>query len=335
MKELTSGKFTGLQKLSNDKGILCMCAMDHRRSLRKMLCNDDPSTVSYQTLVDFKIDLCRELAPYASAVMLDPVYGATQAIAMRIIPNDTGLIVTLEGEDYDVPGDNAEFAEVIQDWDVSKAKGIGASAVKVPFLYRPDMPNIAFNQLKSVSRFAFECTEADMTLVLGPRSYRVRELERDHPRFAQKKPELITETVYQLSALPIDLLKIEFPVETISTTSEQQLLDICIQVNEASLVPWVLLSAGNDFEVFIHQLEIACKAGASGFLAGRSVWQEATIAHSREERIEFLQTSGVERLQQAIMIANTYADPWQHKFETSIDHSHQSITRTLYQESQV
>ena len=97
MKELTSGKYTGLQKLSNEKDILSMCAMDHRRSLRKMLCNDDPSSVSYQTLVDFKIDLCRELAPHASAVMLDPVYGATQCIAMRIIPDNTGLIVTLEG----------------------------------------------------------------------------------------------------------------------------------------------------------------------------------------------------------------------------------------------
>lgn len=309
-----------------------MCAMDHRRSLRRMLCSENPKSVSYQTMVDFKIDVCRSIASHTSAVMLDPVYGATQAIALKAIPEETGLIVTLEGEDYNAPGDNEEFAELIQDWDVTKAKGIGAAAVKVPFFYRPDLPNIAFNQLKSVSRFSYECTEADITLVLGPRNYRVRELEMDHPRFAKKKPELVADTVYQLSALPIDMLKIEFPVEMISEMTEKQLLDICQQVDRASLVPWVLLSGQNDFDVFCHQLEIACRAGASGFLAGRAVWQEATTARNREERIQFLQTTGAERLQQASMIANAYGEPWQLKTETRANHTNHNITKTLYQE---
>lgn len=334
MKDLTEGKLAGLQKLSNEKGIFSVCAMDHRRSLRKMLGCGIPALVSYQYLVDFKLDLCKVLAPHASAVMLDPIYGATQAIDANVIPSDTGLIVTLEGEDYDTPGDDEEFAGMFQDWDVNAARNIGASAVKVPFFYRPDLPNIAFDQLRTVSRFAYECMEHDITLVLGPRSYRVRELERDHPRFAKKKPDLIADTVYQLSALPIDLLKIEFPVEFISDMDEKRLLDICLQIDKASAVPWVLLSAGYDFDVFCHQLEIACKAGASGFLAGRAVWQEATQANSRAERIQFLQTTGVERLTKATVIANSYAQPWLHKTKTRGKHPSQSLAREDFQDLQ-
>ncbi len=44
--------------------------------------------------------------------------------------------------------------------------------------------------------------------------------------------------------------------------------------NAASSAPWILLSAGVDFDEFAIQVRIACTAGASGFLAGRAVWQD-------------------------------------------------------------
>ena len=37
MKKLSIGKIRGLQQLANEKGILAMCALDHRGSLKKML----------------------------------------------------------------------------------------------------------------------------------------------------------------------------------------------------------------------------------------------------------------------------------------------------------
>jgi hypothetical protein len=49
----------------------------------------------------------------------------------------------------------------------------------------------------------------------------------------------------------------------------------------------MLLSAGVDFESFRKQVKIACKAGASGFLAGRALWQEGTQIRSRDERMIF------------------------------------------------
>ncbi len=61
-------------------------------------------------------------------------------------------------------------------------------------------------------------------------------------------------------------------------------MNLCKELDQASRLPWVLLSAGVDFESFRIQVEIACKAGASGFLAGRALWQEgARIPAGKQE----------------------------------------------------
>ena len=62
-------------------------------------------------------------------------------------------------------------------------------------------------------------------------------------------------------------------------------------------MPWVLLSAGVGFDDFALQLEIAAKAGASGYMAGRSVWRDAVTrdAQAREAGIA-LAASKLDRL---------------------------------------
>ena len=71
MSRLTVGKLRGLQQVANAKGILTVCAIDHRESLRQALNAKKPETVSYQQMVDFKLDLVGVIAPLASAVLLD------------------------------------------------------------------------------------------------------------------------------------------------------------------------------------------------------------------------------------------------------------------------
>jgi tagatose 1,6-diphosphate aldolase len=43
-------------------------------------------------------------------------------------------------------------------------------------------------------------------------------------------------------------------------------------------VPWALLSGGDPYELFLEQVETACRAGASGFMVGRALWGEAVTA---------------------------------------------------------
>ena len=113
------------------------------------------------------------------------------------------------------------------------------------------------------------------------------------------------------------MLKAEFPANLEYDKNEGRLLDLCHQLNDASQVPWVILSAGVSFELFYKQVEIACRAGASGFLAGRALWQEAAQASSRQERLKFLETTVVKRLESLNQLANAYGTPWHTKLEAS------------------
>lgn len=69
------------------------------RSKAKSL-QEDPDAVSYQNTIDFKLDLCHAVAPFAGAVLLDPIYGAGQVIISGVLPGKTGLLVSVEKTGY-------------------------------------------------------------------------------------------------------------------------------------------------------------------------------------------------------------------------------------------
>jgi len=315
MRRLSIGKTRGLQQLANDRGILGMCALDHRGSLMRMLNEKHPGDVSYQTMVEFKLDLCEILAPHASAILLDPVYGAAKAIAAGVLSTDTGLLVSLEATGYSGEAE-ARVTDILTDWSVGKIKKMGATGVKLLLYYRPDV-DVAARQLSIVRQVADDCLSMDIPFVLEPVSYKVGRAEADPQSFATVKPRLVIETAKEVTALPIDVLKAEFPADLRYEKGPSRLLDLCHQLDEASQVPWVILSGGVNFDLFHRQVEVACQAGASGFLAGRALWQEATQIVSRRERSKFLETTVVERLKALSNLANTHGTPWHTKFEPS------------------
>ncbi|PIP49171.1 MAG: tagatose-bisphosphate aldolase [Chloroflexi bacterium CG07_land_8_20_14_0_80_45_17] len=315
MKKLSIGKIKGLQQLANGKGIMAMCALDHRGSLMRMLGEKHLESIGYQTMVDFKLDLCRALAPHASAILLDPVYGAGQAIAAGILPRDTGLLVSLEETGYSGEAE-ARVTDLLPDWNVKKIKKMGATGAKLLLYYRPDI-DVARRQLDTVLKLAGDCLVEDMPFVVEPVSYKVGKAEANPQNFARIKPRLVIETAKQITAFPIDVLKSEFPSDLEYEKDKGRLLDFCHQLNEASQVPWVILSAGVNFELFYQEVEIACQAGASGFLAGRALWQEATQISSRKKRMAFLENTVIGRLQSLTELANTYGTPWYTKLKAS------------------
>jgi tagatose 1,6-diphosphate aldolase len=306
---ISIGKLRGLQQLANGKGIMTMCAVDHRGALKRALNEKSPDAVSYQDMVDFKMDLCQSVAPFASAILLDPEYGAGQAIAAGLLPASKGLLVSMEKTGYS--GDNnARVTELVPGWSVKKAKRMGASAAKLLIYFRPDLEDVASKQLDLVAELADQCVEEDMAFLVEPVSYPVEEGGASTREFSQMKPELVIETARQLTALPIDVLKAEFPADIRFETDEGKLLGLCRELNNASRLPWVLLSAGVDFESFKKQVELACKAGASGFLAGRALWQEGARIPLREERMDFFQNTAAPRLRDLAVISDTYGKPW-------------------------
>ncbi len=309
MNSLAIGKLRGMQQLADSKGILTVCAIDHRDSLRQALSKGNPDAVGYQDMVDFKLDLCRVVAPVASAILLDPLYGAAQAISAGVLPGGTGLLVSVEKTGYS--GDKvARITELLAGWGPRKIKRMGASAVKLLIYFRSDLKRLATKQLDLVSRLADECIKEDIPLLVEAVSYPVAG-EQDKPEeFSKRKPELVIEAARLLTALPIDILKSEFPADAGYEKDEAKLAKYCEELSRTSRLPWVLLSAGVDFQRFKEEVQIACRSGASGFMAGRALWQEACQIDSREERLKFFNTYTLPRLKELSDIAGACGRPW-------------------------
>ena len=313
MKKLTIGKIRGLQQISTPEGIFIICAMDHRGSLKTMIEKGQlDDYVDYQEMVEHKLELCAALAPHTSAVLLDPNYGAAQCISRGVLPGHTGLLVSVEATGYK-SDPRGRITTLLNGWKIEKIKRMGASAVKILVYYRPDLTEVADRQLKTIQTVAEECLKYDIPFLVEPKTYPTKGEDTGTPEFAARKPALVIETARQITSLPIDVLKAEFPADMKYETSRAKLLQFCRQLDEASQVPWVILSAGVDYETFRKEVEIACQAGASGFLGGRAIWQEAIHFTDKKERVKFLSTTAADRLKELTEIAAKYAVPWYRK----------------------
>jgi sulfofructosephosphate aldolase len=62
-------------------------------------------------------------------------------------------------------------------------------------------------------------------------------------------------------------------------------------------VPWAVLSAGVDHETFIKQVAIAMANGASGAMAGRSLWKDS-LSISHAVRQDYLTNRALPRLRE-------------------------------------
>jgi len=316
MKRLTIGKIRGLQQIANPDGIFTICAMDHRGSLRRLINEEHPEEVNYEEMVERKLELCSNLAKYVSAMLLDPIFGAAQCISHNVLPSNTGLLVSIEATGYSGEEEH-RITKLLEGWNVEKIRRMGASAVKILVYYRPDLNQLASQQLNTINAIAKECIKYDIPFLVEPMSYPVGNEVNNPPQFAIVKEQLVINTAREITALPIDVLKAEFPTDLRYKKGKSKLIDLCHQLDTASRVPWVILSAGVDFELFRQQVEIACQAGASGFLGGRAIWQEAMYIDDAQERIQYLSTVGADRLKRLTEIANKYAVPWYKKYGMS------------------
>jgi tagatose 1,6-diphosphate aldolase len=131
------------------------------------------------------------------------------------------------------------------------------------------------------------------------------------------KPEIVIETARRLCPIGGDAFKAEFPAEVRYEQDEAKMLAWCQELTEAAGVPWMVLSAGVDHETFCRQVEIACRGGASGFLAGRSMWKDA-LRLTGPARVENLTGLAAQRLQELAYIAQTYARPWTDWYQADV-----------------
>ncbi len=274
---LSPGKIRGLTSTSTPEGVFTILAIDHRDSMRVVLDPADPTAVPAAALTEVKLWLLGEMGPEASAVMLEPEYSAAQAIATRTLPGSIGFLAAVEAQGY-LGDPTARQTTLLDGWSVEKAKRLGASGIKLLVLYRPDGP-AAEAQDRTIAAVVAECARYDIPLFLEPLAYAMEPgLTTDDPAFAAKRRRIVVDTVRRLGALGPDVLKVQFPVDTRLEPDRAEWVEACEELDDASPVPWALLSGGDPFDLFLAQVQVACEAGASGFMVGRALWREAVTA---------------------------------------------------------
>lgn len=302
------GKLRGLQRLVSPQGMINACALDVLVYLANLL-RERGRPFQHEDIVATKQALVSTLVPHASAVLLDAQYGL-QSVAAGAVPGNVGLMVTIEDEDYDTispaTGRRVVFRE---NWSIRQIRMTGADAAKLLWFHRPDRnPETAAHQRATLTRIVAECAEYSLPLVVEPIWYPLPDEDPTTTAWRDRRAHGIVESVLEAAALGADVVKAEFPGYLDRAGGSADAAKACDEITRNTDVPWVTLSGGVPFEVFKEQVRISCQAGASGFLAGRAVWQDTVYATPGREQ-EALQRAAA-KVAELNEIAAAYGRPF-------------------------
>ena len=252
----------GLQALARPSGAFAMLAVDQREAMRAMFAEYQDGPVSDGQVADFKLAAIRALTPHASAVLVDRQFAWERTVAERAVDPGCGLIAAA---DEFLPGPDELLGDVRIDAAVEpdRVREQGAAAMKLLVLWRPDEP--AEQRVAMVRAFVARCQAAGLASIIEPISRK----PRDGRPWDWNAGVLAAAS--ELGGLGADLYKAEVPLH--GEGDEAAIRQGCAALTRALPCPWVVLSSGVPQELFPRAVELACKEGASGFLAGRAVWR--------------------------------------------------------------
>jgi tagatose 1,6-diphosphate aldolase len=310
---LTPGKLSGLRGVTDASGRFKVLALDQSNSFRKFIKAAMERTgkkgeASYDQVVHAKMEITEVLAPYASAVLLDVNYGARQGINSFSVPRGVGLIVRVEASrDAGIAG------EFEPGWSVAQIKKMGGTAVKLLVYMDVEDAKATKAQMAFVERVAEDCKKEDILLMIEELSYPRKGEDKKTPAYVARRPNNIIKSA-ELIGPYADILKLEFPADMRNDPAEIVEKNLAA-VNKAAIRPWVLLSAGEKFDLFAKQVELAMKAGCSGTMAGRAIFQEYFDVNTPDEQKRFLETTGIERMNKLNEIVDRLALPWYERYQ--------------------
>ena len=290
-----------LDDIATPSHLFSIIAMDQRNTLRRMF-----TAVGLQASDDdlrtAKADVARVLTPAATGLLSDPTYGVPAIAAANALAPSCGLLIAAE------PSERRTFAgeprthrdpALNAQWLLDQ----GGDAYKFFVQLRADRPapapgepDLVGETLGVCEEIIADCRAAGVPVVIENLVY-----ERPGEELrGQAREDAIIESARALNDLDIDLLKLEYPGSPEGCRRLATVLDR----------PWAVLSAGVPFDQFTDIIAVAATdGGASGFIAGRSVWREVVSLTGRE-REEFLTAVALPRLERLIEVAEKSARPW-------------------------
>ncbi|MCP9485054.1 MAG: hypothetical protein MSC30_04290 [Gaiellaceae bacterium MAG52_C11] len=245
-----------LAPLTSGAGVYRILALDHRDAFRNAFRRAGVPDVSDEQMLEAKVRIVRALAPLATAVLLDP------AAVPHCGREGAGLLVPLEeqGHKKEVGGRLNRLVS----GGAARAADLGAHACKLLLYYRADHVATADRQLELVARAADASHRHGLPLVLEPLVYPLEGESTE--RYRESYGDLVVAGAERLAYSGADLLKLQFPgAESCSLLAAA-----------SSPLSWTLLGGSDvDGATFAGQLEVAARAGAVGFIAGRAIWSGA------------------------------------------------------------
>jgi tagatose 1,6-diphosphate aldolase len=308
MKKISKEKFSRLNNLVDERGIISALAIDQRGALKKMI--GRYQTATDQDIIQLKKLVSQELTPYASAILLDPEYGLP---ASQLRDSACGLLLAYEKTGYDAttPG---RLPDSLAVWSVKRLKEAGADACKFLLYYDVD-ESASINQQKQayIERIGSECLAEGLPFFLEILSYDANNPDNQSIKYAKVKPHKVIEAMkeFSKSAYNVDVLKVEVPVnmnyvagfsEESVYTKEQAQAYFAEQSNATNL-PFIFLSAGVSAQLFQETLTFAQQAGSSfnGVLCGRATWAnsvEPYVKNGPSAAVSWLQTTGKQNIEE-------------------------------------
>ena len=286
-----------LTALARPSGALAMVAVDQREALRGMFAAHQSTPVLDSQLTQFKVDVARELSPYASALLVDQEFGIDAIIDQKVLKNSCGLIAAadlLVGP----PGGAATDTAIDPDVDPIRMSDIGSVGLKFLILWRNDeSPDMRaqlvqdFNKLCHISSLP-----SIIEIIVKP--------PRDTTKRFNREEEIIIAAREAATWKP-DLYKAEVPFH--GEGDLNLVMKNADRISEAIGSPWVVLSNGVKQPFFADAVKACAMGGASGFLAGRAVWADIV---SSPDIPKALREISIPRLEQLTEIVDTHAKPW-------------------------
>lgn len=259
-----------LKKFKN-QGKYLMLALDHRGSFRRYINPSDPGKVTDNVLIKTKAMIIEALEDQFSGVLLDPDWGMP-AYKSKNKP----YLLCLEKTGY-VENDGEKITEL--QYSARQLKEWGASGVKLLIYFNPEAKS-ARQQIKTAQTALADSHKNKLPLFLEIVTYGDKK--------KNNRSELVLDSVkmFLKNNIAPDVWKLEYPGNKKSCEKITGLV---------GKTPWILLTGGATYKVFVKQLQDAVAAGAVGFLAGRALWQEISDYKTEADKKEFLNTVVADR----------------------------------------
>jgi len=266
---------------------MLIVAADQRNGMKAVMTDapDGPGSITVEQLADAKADIVTFLANKGPAILLDPEVGLPMIVDKGVIASDTGLVVGMDASGFDTV-DGLRFTRYSTGVTARTVRDLGGDAAKMLFYMRPDKQGADSRVVKEIRELVNACAAEGLLLIVEILTYQL-DGESD-AAYRAAFPQLVVDSAALSVAAGAKVLKLQYPGSAEASAAVTAAADG---------VPWAVLSAGVDHSTFIEQVAIAVENGASGAMAGRSLWKDS-LAVSESVRENLLTSKALPRLKE-------------------------------------